>query len=221
LGHPEVWGPAGERLLIVGLTGGIASGKTEVDRELARLGAFVVDADQLARDVVLSGTAAHARLVSEFGDGILGPEGEIDRVALGAMVFGIPEKLQLLNSITHPAIFLEMIRRVTDHAEGLSPGEVPAAVLDAALIVDTGVTGVFDLLVVVTADGGVRVRRLVEMRQMDEDEARRRIVSQVPDSRRVEMADIVIENNGSLDELHARVGEVWTEIGLRAARDYS
>jgi dephospho-CoA kinase len=73
---------------------------------------------------------------------------------------------------------------------------------------------------VVTADGGVRVRRLVEMRQMDEDEARRRIASQVPDSRRVEMADIVIENNGSLDELHARVGEVWTEIRLRAARDY-
>ena len=221
MGHPEVWGPAGERLTIVGLTGGIASGKTEVDRELLRLGAFVVDADQVARDVVLSGTPTHQKLVQEFGDSILDSRGDIDRAALAALVFGKPDRLQLLNSITHPAIFSEMVKRVTSYADGLGGGKVPAAVLDAALIVDTGVSGVFDVLVVVTADEDARVKRLVESRKMIEDEARSRIASQVPDPKRVKMADIVIENNGTLEDLHSRVQELWQEIARRAATAYS
>jgi dephospho-CoA kinase len=221
LGHSEVWGPAGERLLIVGLTGGIASGKTEVDRELIHLGALVVDADQVARDVVGCGTPTYRRLLNEFGEGILGADGEIDRAALAGMVFGKPEKLQLINGITHPAIFQKMLRLVSEYAEGLGPEKAPVAVLDAALIVDTGVSGVFDMLIVVTADEGLRVKRLVEMREMDEAEARSRIASQVPDARRVEMADIVIENNGSIEELRHGVSEAWEDIVGRARRDYS
>lgn len=221
MGHPEIWGPAGERLLIVGLTGGIASGKTEVDRELIHLGALVVDADQVARDVVGCGTPTYRRLLNEFGEGILGVDGEIDRAALAGMVFGKPEKLQLINGITHPAIFQEMLRLVSEYAEGLGPEKAPVAVLDAALIVDTGVSGVFDMLIVVTADEGLRVKRLVEMREMDEAEARSRIASQVPDARRVEMADMVIENNGSIEELRHGVSEAWEDIVGRARRDYS
>ena len=221
MGHSEVWGPAGERLLIVGLTGGIASGKTEVDRELIHLGALVVDADQVARDVVGCGTPTYRRLLNEFGEGILGADGEIDRAALAGMVFGKPEKLQLINGITHPAIFQKMLRLVSEYAEGLGPEKAPVAVLDAALIVDTGVSGVFDMLIVVTADEGLRVKRLVEMREMDEAEARSRIASQVPDARRVEMADIVIENNGSIEELRHGVSEAWEDIVGRARRDYS
>lgn len=221
MGHPEIWGPAGERLLIVGLTGGIASGKTEVDRELIHLGALVVDADQVARDVVGCGTPTYRRLLNEFGEGILGVDREIDRAALAGMVFGKPEKLQLINGITHPAIFQEMLRLVSEYAEGLGPEKAPVAVLDAALIVDTGVSGVFDMLIVVTADEGLRVKRLVEMREMDEAEARSRIASQVPDARRVEMADMVIENNGSIEELRHGVSEAWEDIVGRARRDYS
>jgi dephospho-CoA kinase len=221
LGHPEVWGPTGDSLLIVGLTGGIASGKTEVDRELKRLGALVVDADAVAREVVEPGKPAYETIVREFGDIILDGLGAIDRPALAAIIFNDGEKRSLLNNITHPAIFQEMIRRVRVYADGRGPEDVPAAVIDAALIVDTGVTGVFDLLVVVSAEEESRVRRLVETRGMSESEARGRITSQVPDSKRVAMADIVIENNDTVDDLRAGVSEVWEEISRRARKVYS
>lgn len=216
MGHAEVWGPAGEHLLVVGLTGGIASGKSEVDRELERLGALVIDADAVARDVVEIGTPGHDAVVKAFGDRVLDASGAIDRPALADIIFSDEDSRKLLNSITHPAIFQEMIRRVTEYADNRAPEEVPAVVLDAALIVDTGVTGVFDLLVVVTAGEATRVTRLVETRGMSEAEARGRIASQVSDSRRAKMADLTIINDGTVEELKDRVGDVWEEIGRRA-----
>ncbi|MHB8896568.1 MAG: dephospho-CoA kinase [Candidatus Geothermincolia bacterium] len=221
MGHSEVWGPAGERLLIVGLTGGIASGKTEVDNELERLGALVIDADKVARDVVEPGAPAYIAIVREFGNGVLDGTGAIDRPALAAIVFNDEDKRRILNGITHPAIFQEMIQRVREYADTRRPQDVPAVVLDAALIVDTGVTGVFDLLVVITADEEARVRRLVETRGMSEQDARSRLHSQVDDARRVEMADLTIVNDGTIDELRARVSETWGEIARRAAQSYS
>jgi len=221
LGHSEVWGPAGDCLLVVGLTGGIASGKTEVDREFEILGALVVDADQVARDIVLPGTAAYEKIVGRFGEGILDEAGAIDRAALAGVVFADEDKRLLLNSITHPAIFQEMVRLVRERAENLRPGEVPVVILDAALIVDTGVSGVFDLLLVVTADEEQRVHRLLEMRGMTEDEARSRIASQLDESKRMAMADIVIDNNASIEELRSRVREVWGELSRRAFEAYS
>jgi dephospho-CoA kinase len=221
LGHPEIWGPAGERLLIVGLTGGIASGKTEVDRQLEKMGLLVIDADEVARCVVEPGTATYDTLVRQFGDRVLDPHGCIDRAELASIVFSDDEKRMLLNSITHPAIFQEMIRRVAERAETLDPGDVPAVVLDAALIVDTGVSGVFDILAVVTADEETRVKRMVQDRRMSQEEARTRIASQTPDSKRIAMADIVIENNGTIDELRESLVDAFQDIAERAGRDYS
>lgn len=221
MGHPEVWGPAGGRLLIVGLTGGIASGKSEVDSELERLGLPVVDADALARQVVEPGTPTYDTLVRQFGDCVLDEHGCVDRAALASIVFGDEEKRVLLNSITHPAIFQEMMRRVAERAETLRNGEVPAIVLDAALIVDAGVTGVFDLIVVVIADEETRVRRMTSERGMAEAEARGRIAAQAPDPERQATADIVIENDSTIEELHRRVSEAFERIADRARKDYS
>lgn len=221
MGHPDVWGPAGGRLLIVGLTGGIASGKSEVDRELERLGLPVVDADALARQVVEPGTPTYETLVRQFGDCVLDEHRCVDRAALASIVFGDEEKLVLLNSITHPAIFQEMMRRVAERAETLGDGEVPAIVLDAALIVDAGVTGVFDLIVVVIADEETRVRRMTSERGMAEAEARGRIAAQAPDSERQATADIVIENDSTIEELHRRVSEAFERMAERARKDYS
>lgn len=221
MGHSEVWGPAGDSLLVVGLTGGIASGKTEVDKELERLGAFVMDADAVARDVVEPGEPAYHAIVKAFGEDILDDSGAVDRPALAEIIFKDEAKRHVLNGITHPAIFQEMRRRAEAYAENLGPGEVPAVILDAALIVDTGVTGLFDLLVVVTAEEPSRIDRLIETRGMSADEALCRISSQVPDSKRLDMADLVIRNDGSIDELRERVGEAWGEISRRAWQAYS
>lgn len=220
MGHAEVWGTAGEDLLFVGLTGGIASGKSEVDRELESLGALVIDADQVARDVVLPGKPTLDTLVTHFGTPILDDAGHLDRPALADIIFNDDEKRLLVNRIMHPAIWKEMADRATDYAEARKPDQAPAVVLDAALIVDTGVTGVFDILVVVTAPEELRVRRLSEMRGMPESEARARIASQFPDEERVAMADIVIENDGSIEDLRESVRRAWGEIAGRARADH-
>lgn len=216
MGHPEVWGRAGERLLVVGLTGGIASGKTEVDRALEDLGATVIDADAVARDIVQPGQPAYEACIREFGEGILGPDACIDRASLAALVFSDEEKRRLLNRITHPAIVVEIVRRVNEKAENLRPAEVPAVIIDAALIVDIGATAIFDLLLVVTASEETRLGRMLSDRGMSEDEALSRIYSQIPEEARVDMADLVIRNDGSLEELRQRVARVWEEIAQKA-----
>lgn len=217
----DIWGPAADRLLIVGLTGGIASGKTEVATELERLGARVIDADVVAREVVKPGNPAYEKIVDEFGKGILDEEGRIARDRLAEIVFADDRKRRLLNEITHPAIFLEIVKQVTEYADGLSAGKVPAVVIDAALIVDAGVSSVFDILLVVTAEDSSRVARLIENRGISEEEARERISSQVPEAERVNMADTVITNNGSIGELRIEVRKVWEQISVEALELYS
>ena len=220
MGHSEVWGPAGDKLLVVGMTGGIASGKTEVARALRLLGALVIDADDVARDVTLPGGQAYEPLLKEFGDVILDRSGRIDRAALASEVFGDEGKRRALNTITHPVIFAEIIRQVVEHADNLEPGDVPAAVVDAALIVDVGASSVFDILIVVAAEVEARVGRMACDRGMAEGESRGRIAAQITDSERLGKADLVIENNGTLDQLRSRVGEVWTEITKRSRALY-
>lgn len=212
----EIWGPAADQLLIVGLTGGIASGKTEVANELERLGATVIDADRVTLQVTKPGTPVYEALLEEFGGGILGENGQIDRNALSRIVFGNEAKRKLLNSITHPEIFKEIIEGVNQHAESIRPRDVPAVIVDAALIVDVGVSGVFDLIILVTADEDVRLSRLLEKRGMSVAEAKARIASQAPDSKRHESADLVIENNGSIEQLRSKVDEAWKEIEQRS-----
>jgi dephospho-CoA kinase len=221
LNRSELWGPAADRLFIVGLTGGIASGKTEVAAELSRLGATVMDADEVARRVTSPGTDAYKALIERFGNGILDDGGRVDRTALSRIVFEDASKRQLLNSITHPEIFKTIIKDVNSLADALGPGDIPVVVIDAALIVDIGVSGFFDIVVLVTADDGVRLSRLLEKRGMTEKEARARIASQVPDSERRKNSGIVIENDGSIEQLRSKVREAWEEIGQRSGGFHS
>jgi dephospho-CoA kinase len=216
VGHPEIWGKDGGRLLIVGLTGGIASGKSEVAGCFQKLGAKVIDADVVAREVVLPGSPVFQSLVSEFGDGILDDSGAIDRVKLGGVCFGDDARLKRLNELTHPAIFQRITDGVVDHAVHLRAGDVPAVIIDAALIVDVGASAMFDMLVVVSADRRARIFRLVGNRGMERAEAEERIDCQVPDETRVAGADLVIVNNGTLEELFERVKEAWSVIASKA-----
>src|SRR5690625_2495571 len=190
----------------VGLTGGIGSGKSEVSRMLAEHGAIVIDSDVLAREVVARGTDGLAAVVEEFGDGVLTPDGDLDRPALGERVFADPAARQRLESIIHP--------RVRARAAQLATEAGPDAVIvhDIPLLVETGQEDAFDVLVVVDVPTEVQVARLAEQRGMSEEEARSRIASQADRRRRTGAADIVVDNTGSLDDLRARVDELWKQL---------
>lgn len=218
MGNVTIWGPESEKLLIAGLTGGIASGKSEVSSEFKRLGACLIDADVLARVVVEPGRPAYQRIVEEFGRGVLDEKGELDRKALAEVVFSDRDKLQLLNSITHPAIFEEMGEGVRRYAASVAEGAIPVVIVDAALIVDVGITSMFDDVIVVTAPAEERVRRMVVDRGMDEAESRARIASQVPDEKRVQHAAVVIDNSGTLDDLRAEVSRAWETLKVEARK---
>jgi dephospho-CoA kinase len=200
-------------VLLVGLTGGIASGKSVVAARLAEHGAVVVDADSVAREVVEPGTPALARIAEEFGADVIAADGSLDRAALGAQVFADPQKLALLNSITHPAI-RELSQRRFAEAGKADPDAI--VVYDVPLLTDARGKDEFDLVVVVSAPEVVRIERMVAHRGMSVEEATRRIRSQVPEEQRLALADIVIESGGTLQETLARADEVWAELHQRA-----
>jgi dephospho-CoA kinase len=200
-------------VLLVGLTGGIASGKSVVAARLAGHGAVVVDADRIAREVVEPGTPALARIAEEFGPGVIAADGTLDRAALGAQVFSDPQKLALLNSITHPAI-RELSQRRFREAGEADPDAV--VIYDVPLLTDARGAEEFDVVVVVSAPEDVRIERMVAHRGMSLEEATRRIRSQVPEEQRLALADIVIESGGTLDETLSRADEVWAELHQRA-----
>jgi dephospho-CoA kinase len=216
LNRTEIWGPAADKLLIVGLTGGIASGKTEVADELARLGARVIDADEITRQVTLPGMSVYKALIEAFGRGIIDENGTINRLALSRIVFEDDKKRKLLNSIIHPEIFKTISREINTYARDLQIQDVPGIVVDAALIVDVGISGIFDLIILVTADEDVRLSRMLDKRGMSGEEGRARIESQVPEAKRLESADIVIDNNGDIEQLRSIVAEVWEELRLKS-----
>jgi dephospho-CoA kinase len=197
-------------VLLVGLTGGIASGKSVVARRFAEHGAVVVDADVIAREVVEPGTPALARIVEEFGSAVIGPDGRLDRPALGAVVFADPDKLRILNSITHPAV-LELSHQRFADAESADPDAI--VVYDVPLLLEARSEGrEFDVVVVVEADDEIRVQRMVELRGMAEDEARRRIGSQATNAQRAAIADHVIDANGTEAETLAAADAVWEKL---------
>ncbi|MFC0860805.1 dephospho-CoA kinase [Sphaerimonospora cavernae] len=197
-------------MLRVGLTGGIGSGKSEVSRRLAARGAIVIDADKIAREVVEPGTSGLAEIVQAFGDGVLRPDGTLDRERLGSIVFVDPDKLKVLNGIVHPRVGA----RVEELQQAAPAGAI--VVYDVPLLAENGLAAMYDLVIVVDAPDGVRVRRLGEFRGMTEGDARARIAVQVSREDRLDVADIVIDNEGSLELLDARVGEVWDELVARA-----
>lgn len=195
----------------MGLTGGIASGKSEVSRRLAELGAVLIDADLLAREAVEPGSEGLAEVVREFGPGVLQDDGALDRAALGAKVFADPERRGQLNAIVHPRVrarAAELMAAASDDA---------VVVQDIPLLVETGQAGSFDVVVVVDAPDDVRIRRLAERNGMTREEATARMAAQATREERLAAADHVIENSGSLDELRAAVDRLWQDVLVPAA----
>lgn len=199
-------------MLLVGLTGGLASGKSTVASLLARRGAIVVDADELSRRAVAPGTPGLARIVETFGREVLDASGSLDRAALAAVVFADREKRRVLESIVHPEVF-RLLGRVVNGYRATDA----VVVFDAPLIVETGFHEACDLVVVVSSPVEAQVARVVRTRGMSEDDARRRIASQAPPTERERHADIVIRNDGTLDQLEEHVDSVWKELQQRAS----
>jgi dephospho-CoA kinase len=197
-------------VLLVGLTGGIASGKSSVSAMLAEQGAEIVDADLIARQVVMPGERAWQKILDHFGRGVLTEDGQVDRKKLADLVFADQAKLTLLNEITHPDIFA----RVAERLEHNRDREV-VVVLDAALLIETGLADRVDVVVVVDAgDEEAQVRRLTA-KGVDERDARARMAAQLPAEARLARADLVIRNVGTFEELTAQVDEVWDELQRR------
>lgn len=194
-------------MVVVGLTGGIGSGKSTVAAMLAERGAVVVDADRLARDAVAVGTDGYRAVVEHFGPGVVADDGSLDRRALASVVFEDPDALAALNAIVHPPVRAAIADRVADLA-----GTDAVVVLEIPLLVESGRSYGASQVMVVDCPEDVAVRRLVEGRGMDEADARRRIAAQVSRAERLAAAGIVIDNAGSLGDLRRRVDAVWTEL---------
>lgn len=199
-------------MLLVAVTGGIASGKSVVAGRLREHGAILVDADQVARDVVAPGAPAIARIAEEFGADILTAEGGLDRARLGEIVFADPEKRAVLNAITHPAVLEESVRRFRA-AQETDPDAI--VVYDVPLLVETGRHGDFDVVVAVEAGVETRIRRMTELRGMTADEATRRIASQASDDERRAIADLVVDTNGTLEDTLAQADALWENLRTR------
>jgi dephospho-CoA kinase len=178
---------------------------------LAERGAEVIDADHIARQVVMPGTPAWCKIREHFGPGVLHPDGQIDRQALADIVFADKSKLALLNEITHPAIFA----RIADRLEAHHDQDV-VVVLDAALLIEAGLAGGVDVVIVTHSPQEIQVQRLAA-KGMGERAASDRIAAQLAPEKRLARADIVIDNSGSLEKLGRRVDEVWEELQARLA----
>ena len=197
-------------MLRVGLTGGIGAGKSEVSRRLAAQGAWIIDADLIAREVVAPETAGLAAVIEAFGPGVLGSDGALDRVVLGDIVFADQQKLATLNSIVHPLVGARM--RELEEAAG--PGSV--VVHDVPLIAENGLADAYDLVVVVDVPPRIQLDRLIRLRGMSRDQAQARMAAQASREQRLSIADIVVDNSASLAELDRQVGELWSELRRRA-----
>lgn len=190
----------------VGLTGGIASGKSTVSAILAELGAVVIDADRLARKVVAPGTPGLAQVVTAFGSDVLTADGALDRPKLGAIVFAEPERRQLLNGIVHP-----LVRAAAAELEAAAPAGA-VVVHDIPLLAETGQGDRFDAVVVVDVPEQTQVERMLRDRAMTEEEARARLAAQASREERLAIATHVIENTGTLEDLRAEVTKVFESL---------
>jgi dephospho-CoA kinase len=198
-----------EDFKVVGLTGGIASGKSTVSHIFRSLGAQVIDADILAREVVEPGKPAWQDIVNAFGRDILLPDGSIDRKKLGAIVFQNPTKREVLNQIVHPRVFEEEKRLYQELRR-----QYPEAliIVDAALLIESGSYQRFHKLIVVYVDEQTQLRRLMLRDGISAEEAWARIRSQMPLSEKVKYADYIIDNRGSLEETRRQVEEVYKKL---------
>lgn len=198
-------------MLTVGLTGGIGAGKSEVSKRLASLGAVLIDSDVVAREVVEPGTAGLDAVVARFGKEILRPDGSLDRPKLASIVFADPDRLAALNAIVHP-----LVGRRTQELKAVADPD--AIVVHAVpLLAENDLASRYDVVVDVDASEQTQLDRLIRLRGMTEDEARSRMAAQAPRQARLALADLVIDNDGPLEELDRQVRSVWAELRARAA----
>jgi dephospho-CoA kinase len=190
---------------MVGLTGGIGAGKSAVAERLAAHGAVVIDSDRLAREAVAPGTDGLAEVVAEFGPEVLASDGSLDRARLASLVFGDDAARRRLEGIIHP--------RVRERTAELIAAAPPDSVVvnDVPLLVEAGLAKAYELVIVVLADEKTRIERLVHDRGMTADEATARIRAQATDEQRRAVADVVIVNDGTIEDLHEKVDEVWRD----------
>ena len=205
-------------MYLIGLTGGIASGKSTVAKRLAEHGAVVIDADQLAREVVQPGTPGLAAISAEFGGGVLLPNGSLDRPALGAVIFTDPSRRERLNAITHPAV-----RQLTRDRVAAAAAADPHAIVvyDVPLLAEAIKGGLvtFDLIAVVHADAQTRIERMVELRGLTQEEANNRIAAQASDEERLALADVVIDNTSTVEATLTQVDALWERVRSNEATD--
>ena len=201
----------------IGLTGGMGSGKSRVASALSELGAHVIEADAVARRLVAPGSAMLDAIVGAFGESVLAADGSLDRRALAVAAFASEERIGTLNRMTHPALVAEIVRMAEElersHPEGV-------LVVDAALLVQWDMLDMFDVVLLVRAPSELRVQRLVSV-GFPEDDARRRIESQLSDDDMIASADTVIENEGTLAELRAAVDGFWESLPDNIQEDRS
>jgi dephospho-CoA kinase len=196
-------------MMIIGLTGNIASGKTEVAKIFEELGAKIIDADEIAREVVEPGEAAWQEIVEEFGSDILNSDGSINRKKLGGIIFNDHRKREQLNRITHPRI----MTKIKETIDNYKKQNAKLVIVEAALIVEKGgLLSLIDGLIVVSTDEETQIKRIMTRDGLQRDEALSRIESQMPISEKTKHATYIIDNSESLEETRKQVEEVWEKI---------
>ena len=200
-------------MLVVGLTGGMASGKSIVSKILKEIGLPIIDADLIAREIVRPNEAGYREIVDHFGQGLLNPDQTINRRKLAKIIFSDPEERERLNSILHPRIVKEIKIRIEDFKER---GE-RMLIIDAALLIEAGELSLVDKLIVVTVSPKIQVRRLAQRDHLTEKEARERIATQMPLSEKMKLADYVVNNSGPVRKTIKRVKEIYNQLRLTIA----
>ena len=202
-------------MLTVGLTGGIATGKSHVLSLLEKLGCYVVDSDALAHAAISSGQPAYSEIVEEFGDRVLGPDGSIDRARLGQIVFADSEARARLNAIVHPRVFAAQTRWFDEVRARQPIDKDTIAVVDAALLIETGAYRRFDCLVVVHCRPEIQLERLMARNHLSREEALKRVESQMPSAEKLKYADFEIDTSGTFEETRQQVEELYAKLKER------
>jgi dephospho-CoA kinase len=205
-----VWERKNKMTLVVGLTGGIASGKSTVSNMLKEMGITVIDADVESRLAVQYGEPAYKQIVDNFGEEILLPNGEIDRQKLGSIIFHDEQKRQLLNQIVHP----EVRRRMNDKKDVALKNNEKIVILDIPLLFESKLSNMVERTLLVYVERTIQLTRLMERNHLSEEEAEARIQSQMPLAEKVKLADTIINNNGQLTETKRQLEEILTGWGV-------